>query len=82
MSGIIDFLYKWVATMVNNILSALPTSPFQNFIDSWVAPEYLGWLNWFIPVSQILTILTAWLASIAIFYLFSVIMRWTNLIGD
>ena len=82
MNSMIEFLYKWVAQMANNILSLLPSSPFRSFIDGWTAPQYLGWLNWFFPVSEIITVLTVWLASVALFYLYSVIMRWIHLIGD
>lgn len=82
MTGIVDFLYKWVAEMGNKIISLLPTSPFRSFIDTWIPPDYLGWLNWFFPVSEILAILGVWLISIGTFYLYSIIMRWVKMIGD
>ena len=80
--NLIDFIYKWVAEMANKILALLPTSPFRQFIDSWIPPSYLGWLNWFFPVGEILGVLTLWLTSVALFYLYSIIMRWVKLIGD
>lgn len=82
MSGIMDFIYKWVSEMGSKILGMLPHSPFRSFIDGWIAPDYLGWLNWFIPVTQILDILTVWLVSVGLFYLYSIIMRWVKMIGD
>lgn len=82
MTGIIDFVYKWAAEMGSKIIGLLPTSPFRSFISSWTPPPYLGWLNWFFPVSQILTILALWLSAIALFYLYSIIMRWIKMIGD
>ena len=82
MTGIIDFVYKWAAEMASKIIELLPTSPFRSFINSWEPPAYLGWLNWFFPVSQILSILALWLSAIALFYLYSIIMRWVKMIGD
>lgn len=81
-----ESLMEWVLNLINNfgrvVVQLLPTSPFRDFIDSWQAPDYLGWLNWFVPVSQIITILVAWLGAIALFYLYSIIMRWVKMIGD
>ena len=82
MENIMDFVYKWAAKMIASIISLLPTSPFRTFINSWDAPSYLGWLNWFMPVSQILTVITLWLTAIGLFYLYSIIMRWVKMIGD
>ena len=41
---------------------------------------YLGYLNYFIPVGTFLKIGAAWLAAIALFYLYSVLARWIKLI--
>lgn len=82
----VNTLLQWMQTLVQKlgrkILALLPLSPFRSFIDSWQAPQYLGWLNWFFPVSTIITILNLWLAAIALFYLYSIIMRWVKIIGD
>ena len=34
------------------ILSVLPTSPFDKYLDSLGNLDYLGYLNWFIPVGS------------------------------
>lgn len=82
LNGLLDWMNELVQNLGSKVLSLLPTSPFRAFIDGWQAPEYLGWLNWFFPISQILTVLAAWLAAIALFYLYSIIMRWIKMIGD
>ena len=82
MENIMEFVYKWAAKMAQAIINLLPTSPFRNFINSWNPPEYLGWLNWFFPVSEVIGVLSIWLASITVFYLYSIIMRWIKMIGD
>lgn len=82
MLNLFDWMYKLAENLGRKILPLLPTSPFRNFIDNFVPPQYLGWLNWFFPVGQILTILSVWLSAIALFYLYSIIMRWVKIIGD
>lgn len=64
----------------------LPISPVQRYISSWsgidVIRSYLKYVNWFIPVSTILNILSIWLAAIAVFYTVMAILRWVKVVGD
>ena len=70
--------------LVQKIASILPTSPFKGVIDQLNTGGLpaLGWLNWFFPVSECLTVLGLWLAAIALYYLYMVVARWVKLIGD
>ena len=68
--------------LAQNLLKVLPLSPFQQFIEQFRALPYLGWLNWFFPVGDCLTVMTAWLVAVGLFYLYSVVMRWVKIIGD
>lgn len=68
--------------LIDQILLLLPTSPFADFIEDFSSLPWLGVLNWFVPVQQILTVMAAWLAAVSLFYVYSVIMRWVKLIGD
>lgn len=60
----------------------LPLSPFRPFLESFQDIPYLGYLNWFVPVGEILTVLSAWCTTIGIFYLYSVVLRWIKVVGD
>lgn len=60
----------------------LPVSPFRPFLDSFRDIPYLGYLNWFVPVRDILVVMSAWCTAIGLFYLYSVVMRWIKVIGD
>ena len=62
------------------VLALLPHSPFQSFIKACSDMPALGWLNWFIPVGQIIAISEAWLVAIGLFYLYSTILRWLDMI--
>ena len=64
------------------ILDLLPTSPFQEFVASFSALPYLGWLNWFFPVGDCLVVMAAWLVAVGLFYMYSIVMRWLKMIGD
>lgn len=63
------------------IMSFLPRSPFAAFIVALDSIPYLSYLNWFIPVSEIISVLQAWIAIVAVYYVYSAIMRWIKMIG-
>jgi len=68
--------------LAEKILSVLPLSPFQQFIQDFKSLPYLGWLNWFFPVGSCLKVMLAWLGAVGLFYLYSIAMRWVKMIGD
>lgn len=63
------------------ISSFLPMSPFRDYLDAWKDLPYLGYLNWFIPVRACLIVFTAWLSALALYYLYSIILRWIKVIA-
>lgn len=79
-------MLEWMKELINSfaqtLMSVLPTSPFQQFLGDFSDIPYLGWLNWFIPIGSFIRIGIVWLSAIAIFYLYSIIMRWVKMIGD
>lgn len=74
--------YGTGVSFVDYVISLLPSSPFATVFAQIGNLPYLGYLNWFVPVGQILGVMTVWLAAIATYYLYSVFMRWIKLIGD
>lgn len=77
-----DVFTKTFQGIGNGLKSVLPTSPFAEFIDEFKNIPYLGYLNWFVPIKGILVVLTAWLAAVAMFQLYSILMRWLKVLGD
>lgn len=61
-------------------LSILPDSPFRDFIDQIGAIPYIGYLNYFVPVSDFLVLLAVWGTAIGLFYAVSAILRFANAI--
>lgn len=68
--------------ILDSIIAVLPTSPFHDHIVAIGQLPYLGYLNWFFPVRGCLIVMVTWLTAIAVFYLYSIIMRWVKMIGD
>lgn len=60
--------------------TVLPTSPFREFINSFTVPTWVGWLNWFFPVTRILAIFAAWLVAYGLYLAYSIILRWVKAI--
>lgn len=67
--------------LVDTILSWLPQSPFTNIALPAGVSQGLGWLNWFVPVHEIIVLGTAWIGAIALYYLASVMLRWVKVIS-
>lgn len=63
----LSFLVLLTTAVVNFLLSFLPASPIQAFVTDVTVSSFataLGWLNWFVPVSNMLALMSVWLAAI------------------
>lgn len=54
--------------ILSAVLSLLPASPFVGFTYLIKQVPYISYINWFIPVPEIITIMESWLAIVAIYY--------------
>lgn len=79
-------MIQWFDDIFNKfgswLLSVLPGSPFAGFLNNFnnVFKPYLGILNYFIPIGDFLIIFSVWLSAIALFYVYSIILRWVKMI--
>jgi hypothetical protein len=62
------------------VLNFLPNSPFTAFLTMSGKMPFLGYLNYFLPIAECISIGEAWLACIAVFYSYQTIMRLVQLI--
>lgn len=69
-----------VTKFLDWVLNLLPTSPFVAYIDALESVPFLAYLNYFVPVSSFVAIGEAWLVSVGLFYLYSIILRWIRAI--
>lgn len=83
VTWLFNFILVLVGGALNLVLSLLPNSPFKGII-SWVnglgIKEYLQYLAWLIPIKIILEITVLWVSAIAVYYIYSIIMRWIKMI--
>jgi hypothetical protein len=69
-----------LVALANVVLAFLPKSPFTSFTDQMAALPVLGYLNYFVPIDQMISIGEAWIAAIVTFYIYSAILRFVKMI--
>ena len=62
------------------VLTLLPVSPFQAFIQALDTSGIIQFLAWIVPVGPIQSILQAWLLAITAFYVVMMLARWIKMI--
>ena len=77
-----DTLKNLWDSFAGDVTKFLPLSPFRKYLDAFAEIEYLGILNWFFPIKDILIVLSTWLSAIVAFYVISIVLRWLKVIGD
>ena len=79
MGDIINQFLDWVKSGVAAMIDLLPDSPFAFDVPAEVH-QILGYINYFVPFRQILTIVTAWSVCVAVWYVSSLLLRWLRAI--
>lgn len=83
ITWIFNFLLVLVGGALDLILSFLPNSPFSNialYAERSGLSEFFGYLAWIVPIREIINITTLWVGCIAIYYIYSIIMRWVKMV--
>ncbi len=78
-NDILNWCGEQITALLSWIVFFLPDSPFK-LLDSTPLQPYLSTINYFIPLDFILSVTSAWLSVILVYYSYSVIMRWIKLI--
>jgi len=76
------FSWIWSAfrVVIIAVIGVLPDSPFTMISNSAIG-EYIGYINWILPLQQIVAILQVWVVAIAIFYIYQAILRWVKAVN-
>ena len=61
------------------VVALLPDSPFA-ILSNTAVGQYMGWLNWLVPLEQMVAVLEVWLSAILIYYVYVTILRWIKAI--
>lgn len=75
----INLIIKGIGVAIGLVVGLLPPSPFA-LIDNSPIAEFIGGLNWIIPISSMVTILSAWVICIGVYYLVMLVLRWVKAI--
>lgn len=78
--NIINTISNVFAKIIDSILQFLPKSPFPEMMALVTDIPYLKELNWFIPVAEMLYVTTLWLGAIAIYYIYSAMLRFVRVL--
>ena len=74
--GVTDWGFKILILSV--VLALLPQSPFSLYAELVNDIPYLNYLNWFIPMSEIVLVVEAWLVVVSVYYGYMVALRYAN----
>lgn len=77
ISSVLNLGIVAIAALGVLLVSILPTSPFQQFLENINIP-YLDTLNWVLPFGFMVTVLGYWLAAIIVYYVVSIGLRWVK----
>lgn len=80
---IINFVILLVGNILDLLLSFLPNSPFSDLplmMERSNLSEYFSYLSWILPIKQILSIIGLWCTCIAIYFVYSIAMRYFKVV--
>ena len=83
MDSIIDWMDSLVEKFWDKILDFLPGDPFTEYIYQLkygTISQYLGYINYFFPVKFLFMALGSFLSCLAVYYIYSIILRWIKAI--
>lgn len=69
----------YISGFFDAVIDALPTSPILYLTTNSEIKTVMGYVNFFIPIYTMVSIVESWLTAIAMYYVFTVIMRWLKL---
>jgi len=75
----LNYLIAGLGWVLTALLGILPASPIQA-IDNSPVSQYLGYVNWFIPVSDMVVELGLFCTAVLIYYAIGIVMRWGKVI--
>lgn len=79
--SLINALIRGLGTVLSFLFSVFPDSPFQKYIianDSIM--DFLGMINYFVPVAEMVVTTEAVLVAVGIYYIYQVVARWLKVI--
>lgn len=79
--NLIEWLNELFSQFGDALQTVLPLSPFRSLIDSIDLSDGLSWLNWFIPVNEMIGVFSLWLVAYGTYLLYRIILRWIKAVA-
>ena len=77
---LLNWLSEGFQSIWEKLIEILPKCPLYYLETIPEIQQYLGVLNWFMPISTMISIGIAWLECIVVYYMVQVILRWIKVI--
>lgn len=79
MIDFVNAMIQDIASILTAILSLLPSSPFTWDLSG--ASSFMGWFDYFVPVSAIVTLISSYVAAVAVWYMYRWVLKLVKFIG-
>lgn len=79
LTGVFQGIIDALAAILNVVLLLFPKSPFVMLSEYTLRSDLLKFLNYLLPIAEMVVITEAWLAAITVFYVWSVMAKWVKL---
>lgn len=78
MTKVSDLAVKILVITI--VLSLLPASPFVGFSQLTEQIPFLNFVNWILPISEMLVIIESWLVVVVIYYGILYLINYTGIV--
>lgn len=80
ITNLVNSILGLFGSAASTLLLLLPNSPFQWNLNG--SSSLLTWIFWLVPVPGIATMMSAYVASVALYYVIRVALRWIKVVGS
>lgn len=77
--NLFQLILNGIAALIDVVAAALPGSPITKQAIT-ISETYLGYINYFLPIGQIVDLCTVWLACIGGYYIYMALGRWCKIL--
>lgn len=66
------------AVLLSAIVAILPSSPFQGIYNITIDSDTFGYVCYFLPIPQMVSLLETWGTAVLVYYAYMIPMRWVK----
>ena len=73
-------LINLASALLETLCRVLPTSPFEKMQEFVINSDFLSFVNYFLPLREIVVTCELWLVAIITFYVWMILGRWIKVL--